>query len=178
LEWIDLNLGSKKTIKKPNIHIKGKETKLQMKSIALTVHNQAHKTGAYVKDIGKKNRIAIISKSLLKGGKSIFDNTFYMAGKKGEARSECDTFFLDQGISETQPQLIVKNNTSTASHEAKTSFFDTQIEEYLMTKGLNREEGLKLLSIGYVEDELAYLPLDIAVEFKKLIEIEIEGGIG
>ena len=179
VEWIDINIGSKKSIKKPNIIVKGEKATILMKSVSSTKENQIHIGGGNIVLKGKKSRAYVSSKSIVhKNAINIFDNTLKASGKKCIGVSDCDTLLLDKGEVITIPELINNNKESEIAHEARTSFFNDEIKEYFFTKGINIQDALKIISVGYVEEELAQIPLDIAIEFKKLLELEIERGIG
>lgn len=179
IEWININIGAKKSINKPNIIVRGDKSKIYIRSVALTKEQQKHVSGSNIMLRGKNSQAYVISKSLIhEGGENVFNNTITVSGKKCIGMSDCDSLLIGNGKSITIPELINNNKDAEVAHEARTTFFNDAIKEYFLTKGINIKDTLKIISIGYVEDELTEIPLDIAVEFKKLIELEIERGIG
>ena len=49
---------------------------------------------------------------------------------------------------------------------------------YLMSRGLSEEEAYSMIVMGFLEEFIKELPLEYAVEFNKLIKLEMEGSVG
>jgi len=47
-----------------------------------------------------------------------------------------------------------------------------------MSRGLSEEEARKMIVLGFVEPITKALPIEYAVEFNKLIELEMENALG
>ena len=53
-----------------------------------------------------------------------------------------------------------------------------RVEEREILHGLSQEEAVGLVVNGFVKDVLQQLPMEFAVEAKKLISISLEGSVG
>ncbi len=47
-----------------------------------------------------------------------------------------------------------------------------------MSRGLSEEQAIQLIIAGFFEPITKALPLEYAMEFNKLIEMEMEGSVG
>jgi Fe-S cluster assembly protein SufB len=47
-----------------------------------------------------------------------------------------------------------------------------------MSRGLTKEEALVMVINGFVEPFVKELPMEYAVEFNRLIQLEMEGSVG
>ena len=50
--------------------------------------------------------------------------------------------------------------------------------EYLMSRGLSRDEATAMIVRGFIEPIAKELPLEYAIELNRLIELEMEGSVG
>jgi hypothetical protein len=72
------------------------------------------------------------------------------------------------------PTIMVANNSSIVEHEASVGrVSDTQLS-YLRSRGLNQNQALSLVVTKSFAEVLTNLPLEFAIEAKKLIEISLE----
>ena len=91
----------------------------------------------------------------------------------------CDALLLDEkSVADTYPALEIKTNDVTAAHEAKTGKIGEEALFYLMSRGLSEEQAIQLIIAGFFEPITKVLPLEYAMEFNKLIEMEMEGSVG
>jgi len=49
---------------------------------------------------------------------------------------------------------------------------------YLMSRGLNENEATNMIVLGFLEMFTKELPMEYAVEFNRLIKLEMEGALG
>ncbi|MCX8202115.1 MAG: Fe-S cluster assembly protein SufB, partial [Candidatus Caldarchaeum sp.] len=49
---------------------------------------------------------------------------------------------------------------------------------YLMSRGLKEQEALNMIVLGFLEPFTKTLPMEYAVEFNRLIELEMSGSVG
>ena len=47
-----------------------------------------------------------------------------------------------------------------------------------MSRGLSEDEARKMIVSGFIEPIIKELPIEYAVEFNRLIELELEGSVG
>ena len=78
----------------------------------------------------------------------------------------------------TFPYIDVKNNSSVVEHEATTSKIGEDQLFYCNQRGLGNDEAIAIIVNGYCKDILQKLPMEFAVEAKKLLELTLEDSVG
>ena len=78
----------------------------------------------------------------------------------------------------TFPYINVKNNNSIVEHEATTSKIGEDQLFYCNQRGIAEKEAIALIVNGYCKDVLNRLPMEFAIEAKKLLEITLEDSVG
>ena len=78
----------------------------------------------------------------------------------------------------TFPYIDVKNCSSTVEHEATTSKIGENQLFYCNQRGIPEKEAIALIVNGYCKEVLQRLPMEFAVEARKLLEITLEDSVG
>lgn len=106
--------------------------------------------------IGKNTKSNIVSKSIASnGGVSNYRGTTKICKNaiNSVATVKCDTILLDDiSKSDTIPQNILENNSSTLEHEATISKISAEKLFYLESKGLSEDQAKEMLVMGFVDD--------------------------
>ena len=174
MEWIDGNVGSGVTMKYPACILKGDNAVGNSISIAYANEGQVLDAGAKMIHLGKNTKSNIVSKSIaLNGGVSNYRGTTKITknATNSKATIKCDTIILDDiSKSDTIPNNIVSNNSSTIEHEATISKVSKEKLFYLMSKGLSEDIAKELLIMGFISDFKKELPLEYAVELNRLLK--------
>ncbi len=174
MEWIDGNVGSGITMKYPACILKGDNAVGNSISIAYANKGQVLDAGAKMIHLGKNTKSNIVSKSIaLNGGISNYRGTTKITknATNSKATIKCDTIILDgKSKSDTIPNNIVSNNSSTIEHEATISKVSKEKLFYLMSKGLSEDIAKELLIMGFISDFKKELPLEYAVELNRLLK--------
>lgn len=174
MEWIDGNVGSGITMKYPACILKGDYAVGNSISIAYANEGQVLDAGAKMIHLGKNTKSNIVSKSIaLNGGVSNYRGTTKITknATNSKATIKCDTIILDdKSKSDTIPNNIVSNNSSTIEHEATISKVSKEKLFYLMSKGLSEDIAKELLIMGFISDFKKELPLEYAVELNRLLK--------
>ena len=63
-------------------------------------------------------------------------------------------------------------------HEATTSKISEDQLFYCNQRGISGEDAVGLIVNGYAKEVLARLPMEFAVEARKLLSVSLEGSIG
>jgi Fe-S cluster assembly protein SufB len=63
-------------------------------------------------------------------------------------------------------------------HEATVSKVADDQLFYLMSRGLTEEQAMSMVVNGFIEPITRTLPMEYAVEWSRLIELQMEGSIG
>ena len=179
MQWVDGNIGSGITMKYPSCILKGDNSVGNSISIAYAKKDQILDAGAKMIHLGKNTKSNIVSKSIASnGGISNYRGTTKICKNaiNSTATVKCDTILLD-GISksDTIPQNILENNSSTLEHEATISKISAEKLFYLESKGLNEDEAKEMLVMGFVDDFKKELPMEYAVELNRLLATTIGG---
>ncbi len=78
----------------------------------------------------------------------------------------------------TFPYIESKNSTAKLEHEATTSKIGEDQIFYCNQRGISTETAIALIVNGFSREVLDKLPMEFAVEAKKLLEISLEGSVG
>ena len=174
MQWVDGNIGSGITMKYPSCILKGDNSVGNSISIAYAKKGQILDAGAKMIHLGKNTKSNIVSKSIASnGGISNYRGTTKICKNaiNSTATVKCDTILLDEiSKSDTIPQNILENNSSTLEHEATISKISAEKLFYLESKGLNEGEAKEMLVMGFVDDFKKELPMEYAVELNRLLK--------
>jgi Fe-S cluster assembly scaffold protein SufB len=72
------------------------------------------------------------------------------------------------------PKIIISNNSSTVEHEASVGKVSEKQLFYLRTRGLDQNAAISLIITKNFSEILSNLPLEFAIEARKLIEMNLE----
>jgi Fe-S cluster assembly protein SufB len=182
VEWIDANTGSRLTMKYPSIYLRGRGASAEIISVAFAGHGQHQDTGAKAIHLAPDTRSRIISKSVSKdGGRATYrGNLRVQPGATGVVASvRCDALMLDDDSrSDTYPYIDIQEDDTTMSHEATVGRISQDQVFYLMSRGLTENEATNLIVQGFLEVFTKELPMEYAVEFNRLVKLEMEGALG
>ncbi len=182
VEWIDGNIGSKITMKYPSVYLLEEGAKANILSIAYAGKNQIQDAGAKVLHFAPNTSSQITSKSISKdGGKTTYRGLVYVreGAKNSKISVRCDALILDEKSStETYPYNKIHETDITSTHEATVGKIGEDVLFYLMSRGLSEEEAYTMIVMGFLEEFVKELPLEYAVEFNRLIKLEMEGSVG
>ncbi|MCQ2136042.1 MAG: Fe-S cluster assembly protein SufB [Bacteroidales bacterium] len=182
LSWTQVETGSAITWKYPSTILKGDYSSSEFYSVALTNNYQQADTGTKMIHIGKGTRSRIVSKGISAGHSQ---NSYrglvkINPGAKGARNySQCDSLLIgDKCGAHTFPVIQSSCPDAVLEHEATTSKISEDQLFYCNQRGIGPEEAVGLIVNGYARDVLAKLPMEFAVEAKKLLSISLEGAIG
>jgi Fe-S cluster assembly protein SufB len=180
--WIDGNIGSRLTMKYPSVVMVGPKASGEVLSVAYAGAGQHQDTGAKMIHAAPETTSTIISKSISKdGGNSTYRGLVHVdPGAKG-AKSfvRCDALILDEeSVSETKPYMEVEERDAQIGHEATVSKVGSDQLFYLMSRGLSEQQAMSMIVNGFIEPVTRTLPMEYAVEWSRLIELQMEGSVG
>lgn len=182
VEWIDANTGAQLTMKYPGIFLLGEKAHAEIVSVAVASKGQHQDTGAKAVHLAPNTTSRIVGKSVSKdGGVSTYRGTVKVApGATGATTSvRCDALILDEGSrSETYPYIDIQEDDTSMSHEATVGRVSDDQIFYLMSRGMTENEATNLIVQGFLEVFTKELPMEYALEFNRLIRLEMEGALG
>jgi Fe-S cluster assembly protein SufB len=182
VEWIDANVGSKLTMKYPSVYLVGPRAKAEIVSVAFAGKDRHQDTGAKAVHLAPYTSSRITAKSVSKdGGLTTYRGLVHVAkgavGVKSSVR--CDALLMDaQSKTSTYPYMEVNEDDATITHEATVGRINEDQLFYLMSRGLSETQALSMIVTGFMEPFTRVLPMEYAVEFNRLIEMEMEGAVG
>ncbi len=182
ISWTQVETGSAITWKYPSVVLKGADSVGEFYSVAVTNHHQQADTGTKMFHLGKNTRSRIVSKGISAGvSQNSYRGLVKVARNAQNARnfSQCDSLLIGSTCgAHTFPYLEIANQTATVEHEATTSKIGEDILFYCNQRGLSTEEAVALIVNGYAKEVLDQLPMEFAVEARKLLAISLEGSVG
>jgi Fe-S cluster assembly scaffold protein SufB len=173
---------SRLTMKYPSIYLRGEGATAEVISVAVAGRGQHQDTGAKAIHLAPNTRSRIISKSISKdGGRTTYRGQLKVVpGATGVVASvRCDALLLDEGSrSDTYPYIDIQEDDTTMTHEATVGKISQDQVFYLMSRGLTENEATNLVVQGFLEVFTKELPMEYAIEFNRLVKLEMEGSLG
>ena len=182
VEWIDGNIGSKLTMKYPSVYLMGPKASGEVLSVAYAGPGQHQDAGAQMVHAAPDTSSTIISKSICKdGGRTSYRGKVHVDEGATGSRSfvRCDALILDEiSRSDTYPYMEINERDARIGHEATVSRVGQEQLFYLMSRGLSEEQAMGMIVNGFIEPVTRTLPMEYAVEWSRLIELQMEGSVG
>ncbi len=182
VEWVDANIGSRITMKYPAVYMLGKGARADILSVAFAGKGQHQDTGGKAIHAAPYTTSTIVSKSVSKdGGRATYRGQLVVAKGAHHAKSNvrCDALLLDErSRSDTYPYIEIDEDQVTIGHEATVGKVGDDQIFYLMSRGLSESEALSMIVLGFMEPFTKTLPMEYAIEFNRLIQLEMEGSVG
>jgi Fe-S cluster assembly protein SufB len=182
MEWIDGNIGSRLTMKYPAVVMVGPKASGEVLSVAYAGEGQHQDAGAKMTHAAPETTSKIVSKSISKdGGRTSYRGLVRVEGDAYGCKShvQCDALILDDhSVSDTYPYMEVGAKDAIIGHEATVSKVADDQLFYLMSRGLSQEQAMGMIVNGFIEPVTRTLPMEYAVEWSRLIELQMEGSVG
>jgi Fe-S cluster assembly protein SufB len=182
VEWVDANIGSRLTMKYPSVYMVGKGARADILSVAFAGKGQHQDTGGKAIHAAPYTTSTIVSKSVSKdGGRATYRGQLVVVKGAHHAKSNvrCDALILDEySRSDTYPYIEIDEDQVTIGHEATVGKVGDDQIFYLMSRGLSESEALSMIVLGFMEPFTKTLPMEYAIEFNRLIQLEMEGSVG
>src|SRR6478672_4730362 len=182
VEWIDGNIGSRLTMKYPSVYLMGPKASGEVLSVAYAGAGMHQDAGAKMVHAAPETTSQIVSKSICKdGGRTSYRGLVRVEeGAKGcKAFVRCDALLLDDiSRSDTYPRQEIHEKDAQIGHEATVSRVSQDQLFYLMSRGLSEEQAMGMIVNGFIEPVTRSLDMEYAVEWSRLIELQMEGSVG
>ncbi|MBY5958831.1 Fe-S cluster assembly protein SufB [Membranicola marinus] len=182
ISWTQVETGSSITWKYPSVILKGDDSVGEFYSVAVTKGKQIADTGTKINHIGKNTKSRIISKGISAGYSNNSYRGLVQIGKgahKARNFTQCDSLLIGNRCgAHTFPYIESRNKTAMLEHEATTSKIGEDQIFYLNQRGIDPEKAVALIVNGYAKEVLSKLPMEFAVEAKKLLALTLEGSVG
>ena len=182
ISWTQVETGSAITWKYPSCVLKGDDSSGEFYSVALTHHRQQADTGTKMIHLGRNTKSKIISKGISAGrGQNTYRGLVKVAKDADGARNytQCDSLLIGKRCgAHTFPYIEVKNPNAVVEHEATTSKISDDQLFYCLARGIAEEDAVSMIVDGFCKQVFRELPMEFAVEAKKLLEVSLEGAVG
>jgi Fe-S cluster assembly protein SufB len=182
IEWLGGNLGAGVTMLYPMSILRGRASSSEHLGVGFAGAGQHQDLGAKVVLAAPDTTAVIRSKSVSKdGGISTFRGLARVLPGATDARVtvQCDALLLDDhSVSRTYPTLRSETPEAQIVHEATVGRLGEEELFYLRSRGLAEDDARRLLVAGFVEPVSRRLPLEYAIEFNKLVTLEMKGSLG
>ncbi|MCB9675770.1 MAG: Fe-S cluster assembly protein SufB [Alphaproteobacteria bacterium] len=182
ISWTQVETGSAITWKYPSCILKGDDSVGEFYSVALSNRRQQADTGTKMVHLGRNTRSTIVSKGISAGRGQQSYRGLVSIGKNAEnARNhtQCDSLLIGSECgAHTFPYVDVRNGSATVEHEATTSRIGEDQLFYCKQRGLSEEDAVSMIVNGFCREVFKELPMEFAVEARKLLEVSLEGAVG
>lgn len=182
LSWTQVETGSAITWKYPSTILRGDNSSSEFYSVAVTNNYQQADTGTKMIHQGRNTRSRIVSKGISAGrSQNSYRGLVRILPGAENARnySQCDSLLIgDRCGAHTFPDIQSGNPSAVVEHEATTSKISEDQLFYCGQRGIAPQEAVGLIVNGYARDVLAMLPMEFAVEARKLLSVSLEGSVG
>ena len=182
ITWTQVETGSAVTWKYPSCMLIGDDSVGEFYSVALTNNYQQADTGTKMVHVGKNTKSTIISKGISAGqGQNIYRGLVKIQKPAENARNytQCDSMLMgDRCGAHTFPYIEVKNKSSKAEHEASTSKIGEDQIFYCNQRGISTEDAINMIVNGFCKEVFRELPMEFAVEARRLLEVSLESSVG
>ncbi|TXH77540.1 MAG: Fe-S cluster assembly protein SufB, partial [Thiothrix sp.] len=139
-------------------------------------------TGTKMFHIGKNTTSTIVSKGISADrGQNAYRGLVRMnkGAENGRNHTQCDSLLIgDKCGAHTFPYIEVENPTAKVEHEATTSKIGEDQLFYCRQRGLSEEDAVSMIVNGFCKEVFNELPMEFAVEARKLLAISLEGAVG
>ncbi|HEX2525363.1 MAG TPA: Fe-S cluster assembly protein SufB [Geminicoccus sp.] len=182
ISWTQVETGSAITWKYPSCILQGDNSVGEFYSVAVTNNRQQADTGTKMIHIGKNTSSRIVAKGI-SAGKS--DSTYrglvkvLKSAEGARNYTQCDSMLIgDKCGAHTVPYIEVRNRSANCEHEATTSKISDDQLFYCRSRGISEEDAVALIVNGFCREVMDELPMEFAVEARKLLAISLEHSVG
>ena len=182
ISWTQVETGSAITWKYPSCLLRGDDSVGEFYSVAVTNNHQQADTGTKMIHLGKNTRSTIISKGIsARFGQNSYRGLVRIGKNSEHARNhtQCDSLLMgSQCGAHTFPYIETKNHSAKVEHEATTSKISEDQLFYCRQRGISEEDAINMIVSGFCREVFKELPMEFAVEARKLLGLTLEGAVG
>ncbi len=182
VEWVDVNLGSRRTWKIPRADLLGPHASAEFIGVALAGGGQHEDAGAEMIHLAPHTRSRIVNRGIVFGGgrATLRSAVRVNPGAGGVASSvEWSALMLDaESRAETIPAIELEEAEAEIAQEGSVRKVSDEMLFYMASRGLTKDEALRMVVLGLAEVATKRIPVEYAVEVDRLIELELGGGVG
>ncbi len=182
VSWVDFNGGSRLTRKYPSVYLLGPRAKADIISVAYAGAGQVQDTGGKAIHLAKDTTSKIISRSVSKdGGHTAYRGLLHVAKGAHNVKStvRCDALLIDaKSTTATYPYMEINEDDASITHEASVGKIGEEQLFYLNARGISEGDALSMIVNGFMEPFAKELPMTYAVEFNRIMALEMTNAVG
>lgn len=182
VEWVDLNLGARRSWKVPGAHLIGPGAAAEFIGVALAGPGQSEDAGAEMVHLAPHTRSRIENHAIVhRGGRAALRSGVRVAaGATGAVSSiEWSTLMLDaDSRAQTVPTIEVDEANAEISQSGTVRKVGEEMLFYMSSRGVPADEAIRMVVVGVAGAATRRIPVEYAVEAERLIELELGGGVG
>ena len=182
IEWVDANLGSRRTWKVPRADLLGPGAVAEFVGVALAGRRQHQDVGAEVVHRAPGTRSTIVNRGIVHaGGRATLRSGVHVAPQAlgASASVEWSALMLDaDSRAETVPTIELDEADAEIVQAGSIRKVSDEMLFYMASRGVTRDEALRMVVLGAADAAMARIPVEYAVEVERLIELELGGGVG
>ena len=182
IRWTQVETGSAITWKYPSVILKGDDSVGEFYSVAVTNRRQQADTGTKMIHLGRRTRSRIVSKGISAGRSNNSYRGLVRMGKNAVGArnfSQCDSMLIGNECgAHTFPYIESSQPAAVVEHEATTSRIGEEMLFYFNQRGIDTEKAVEMIINGFADEVMKNLPMEFAVEARKLLAISLEGSVG
>ncbi len=178
LDWTALNLGSKLQHMEAETYLEGNGSRVEWQASTFAEEGQTLLTAPWLRHIGANTEGHMNFKTVVSGGGyTTFDGMIKI--EKGSratiSRLEEHAIHLsDKARSDSIPGLrIDTNDVQRAGHASTSGQVDEEMLFYMRSRGIQQDDAIKLIVMGFFEPVLDRLPNDMRERMTGIIEEKI-----
>lgn len=181
ISWVNGNMGSGATMLYPMSVLRGERSRSDFLGVAFAGAGQEQDTGHKVALVAPNTSANVRSKSIaIAGGVSTYRGLVKTTAGAVDSNISvvCDTLMMDgESRAVTIPIVDDSSESATITHEATVGKLDDAQLAYLATRGLDADTARRAMIHGFLDPIVRELPLEYAVEFLELVNLEMEGAV-
>ena len=182
ISWTQVETGSAITWKYPSCILRGDGSKGEFYSVAIANNRQQADTGTKMIHVGANTSSTILSKGISAGKAENAYRGLVKIGPRAAGainHTQCDSLLIgDLCGAHTFPRVEVARSDADVAHEATTSRINDDQIFYCKQRGISEEDAVNLIVSGFCKQVFQQLPMEFAVEVRKLLAITLEGAVG
>lgn len=156
----------------PEIHLVGDGASARSTSLILSPLGSVYDLGVRAYLSAPNTSAELISRNITTGGKAISRGHIIADAQGTRGHLECNGLFLsDDGVIDAVPELSANVRDTDLLHEAALGKIDEEKLEYLMARGLSREQATQMIVKGFLDVGILGLPKALEDEVKHNMEL-------
>jgi Fe-S cluster assembly protein SufB len=182
VEWVDLNLGARRSWKVPRANLIGPGAAAEFIGVALVGQGQSEEAGAEMVHLAPHTRSRIANHAIVhRGGRAALRSGVQVAAGATDAASsiEWSSLMLDsESRAQTVPSIEVDEADAEITQSGTVRKVGEEMFFYMSSRGVTADEAIRMVVLGIASVATRRIPVEYAVEADRLIELELGGAVG